>query len=108
MSALLRIVLWCRTVRIHDLSLLCLRHKWLPRYISSSGSTPEDYVEIWDPIYGTALRIATDLSRLNMRATFKVVGEKAWGFGVGVKNPTWCRLSRRYNIRYHMAYTAPS
>ena len=88
----------CRTVVFTTFLLLCcVAQAASPVYIVLWFDT-EDYV---DPASDdAALRIATDLSRLNVRATFKVVGEKARALE-SRKRTDVVQALRKHDIGYH-------
>src|SRR4051794_28293570 len=69
----------------------------------------EDYL---DPAADdAALRIATDLSRLNVRATFKVVGEKARALEARKRNDVIQALRKHdigYHTNFHSVHPTPS
>ena len=69
----------------------------------------EDYL---DPAADdAALRIATDLSRLNVRATFKVVGEKARALETRKRNDVIQALRKHdigYHTNFHSVHPTPS
>src|SRR5574337_868602 len=80
----------------------------LLRYIAAAAAKPPVYVVLWfdtedymEPAADdAALRIATELEKLGVRATFKVVGEKARTLEARGRRDV-IRALARHDIGYH-------
>ncbi len=98
-----------RIVAITILLLLCgVAQAAAPVYVVLWFDT-EDYMDA--AADDAALRIATDLSRLNVRATFKVVGEKARVLETRKRNDVIQALRKHdigYHTNFHSVHPTPS